>query len=248
MSRRYPTAPSEMSVSEDVKFKLFSASVATGFKQEDWEIAAEAVDEWLRRHDPDTIPMPATSGYQWKSLFLPDGTFLRTVFGGKNHHCVVANDRIMYNGQTVSPSGFVNAVGGIRRNAWRSTWILLPDAPQWNLADTLRSRPRPPRPRKPVRAIEQVAASPPHTGRTPSPPFATEPMPAQADPITASDAGEPSVRSGSHEKARQTWPDNETLGRQQRIGATRAPPGCRRRADRRRSGDGTRMHGPPISA
>jgi hypothetical protein len=49
--------------------------------------------------------MPATSGYQWKHLFLPNGTLLRTIF----------NDR-----KIISPSGFANAVGGVQRNAWKA--------------------------------------------------------------------------------------------------------------------------------
>ena len=61
--------------------QLLGASNSTGFEKEDWEIAAEAIDDWFRRHHPDPIPMPATKGYQWKGVFLPDGTLLRTVFG-----------------------------------------------------------------------------------------------------------------------------------------------------------------------
>ena len=276
MFQRHPPAPSQIAVSEDVKLKLLSASIDTGFEKEDWEIAAEAVDEWLRRHDPHTIPMPVTNGYQWKSLFLPDGTFLRTVFGGKNHHCRVENDRIMYNGQGVSPSGFVNAVGGVRRNAWRSTWVLLPDAPQWQLADTLRSRPRPPRVRKPVRAIEQAPATQPHTqpSTQPSTQPRTQPRtqppnqppnqsaidlaaaaaaPAQpiltpGNPIAALVAREQRLPSCSDDRTRRSCPDNEGGGRHQHAGATLAPPGCRRHDDRRRGGDGRRKHGPTSSA
>ena len=146
MRRHHPRPGAEISVSLDVYNQLSRDSLETGYEKEDWEIAAEAIDEWMRRHSPNAISMPATKGYQWKSLFLPDGTLLRTVFGGKNHHCLVEDDRIVYNGQAVSPSGFVNAVGGIRRNAWRSTWVLLPDTEQWKLADTLRSRAPQPRP------------------------------------------------------------------------------------------------------
>ncbi|UUZ55781.1 hypothetical protein LP419_09840 [Massilia sp. H-1] len=81
--------------------------------------------------------------YQWKSLFLPHGTVLRTVFKGKSHHCRVDVDQILYQGEARSPSGFVNAVGGIRRNAWKSVWLLFPDSKHWQLADTLRARKHP---------------------------------------------------------------------------------------------------------
>jgi hypothetical protein len=43
--------------------------------------------------------MPVTSSYQWKHLFLPNGTLLRTIFNGKNFHCRVKEDHIRYNGQ-----------------------------------------------------------------------------------------------------------------------------------------------------
>ena len=161
MALHHPHKHTDIPISLEVYHQLLCASGRTAFKKEGWEIAAEAIDEWMRRHDPDAIAMPAIKGYQWKSLFLPDGTLLRTVFGGKNYHCAVEADRIEYKGQAVSPSGFVNAVGGIRRNAWRSTWILLPNTSQWQLADSLRTRTRPSRPRKPAGGVERAPAAPP---------------------------------------------------------------------------------------
>jgi hypothetical protein len=148
MRSRYPTQQTPIPISLDVYNQLQMASCHTGYEKEDWEIATEAIDEWVRRHDPDSLPGSPYAGYQWKRLFLPSGTVLRTVFGGKNHHCVVEGDRIVYDQRTVSPSGFVNAVGGIRRNAWKSTWILFPDSKDWRLADSLRTRERPSRARK----------------------------------------------------------------------------------------------------
>jgi hypothetical protein len=41
--------------------------------------------------------MPATSGYQWKHLFLPNDTLLRTIFNGKNFHCLAEGDHIRLN-------------------------------------------------------------------------------------------------------------------------------------------------------
>jgi hypothetical protein len=88
--------------------------------------------------------MPATSGFQWKHLFLPNGTLLRTIFNGKNFHCLVEEDHIRYNGQIISPSGFANAVGGVRRNAWKVIWVLFPDSSVWKLAGTLRTKKKTP--------------------------------------------------------------------------------------------------------
>lgn len=158
MRRRNPDHQMDIPISLKVYHQLIAASNRTGYEKEDWEIAAEAIDEWVRRHNPDTIAMPAATGYQWKGLFLPDGTLLRTIFGGKNYHCLVEGDRILYNGNAVSPSGFVNGVGGIRRNAWRCTWILLPDSKDWKLADTLRTKVRPRRVRTPEADIPPAPA------------------------------------------------------------------------------------------
>ena len=157
--RQPPHPRMDIPISLAVYQQLLGASNRTGFEKEYWEIAAEAVDEWMRRHDPDAISMPETSGYQWKSLFLPNGTLLRTIFDGKNHHCLVENDQILYQGHAVTPSGFVNEVGGIRRNAWRYTWILLPDDKHWKLADTLRVRERALRAHRPARTHYQAPAA-----------------------------------------------------------------------------------------
>jgi hypothetical protein len=149
MRRSHPSPHSDVPVSPEISCKLFEASLHCSFVKEDWEIAEEAILEWMQRHDPATRTGPATSGYQWKKVFLPDGTVLRTIFGGTNHHCVVKGDAILYEGKPVSPSVFVNAVGGIRRNAWRCVWILFPDATYWALADSLRGTKTPRRARQP---------------------------------------------------------------------------------------------------
>jgi hypothetical protein len=146
--KRYPAHHTHLPLSLDVYNQLQWASCSTGYEKEDWEIATEAIDEWVRRNDPNALLGQAHAGYQWKRLFLPNGTVLRTVFGGQNHHCLVEGDRVVYDKRVVSPSGFVNAVGGVRRNAWKSTWILFPDSKEWQLADSLRTRVGPARARK----------------------------------------------------------------------------------------------------
>ncbi|MBC7683831.1 MAG: hypothetical protein H7176_01220 [Bdellovibrionales bacterium] len=50
------------------------------------------------------------------------------------------HNKVLYNGQSHSPSKFVNALGGVRRNAWPCIWVLFPDTKEWKLADTLRTR------------------------------------------------------------------------------------------------------------
>lgn len=109
--------------------------------------------------------MPSHAGIQWKKLFLPNGTVLRTVFRGKNHHCRVEEDRLLHEGKPTSPNGFANLVGGIRRNAWKVIWILFPQAQNWQLADDL----RPERVARPVRSSRQASRAGPGGGETTGP-------------------------------------------------------------------------------
>lgn len=83
----------------------------------------------------------AVNGYQWKNLFLPSGTLLRTLYQGKSYHAAVDGDDILYEGRKVSPSEFVNALGGAARNAWQRIWVLFPNEAIWLLAADLRDRP-----------------------------------------------------------------------------------------------------------
>ena len=226
MRRPHPNHKMDIPISMEVWQQLLKASAGTGYQKEDWEIAAEAIDEWVRRHTPESIPMPAARGYQWKSQFLPDGTLLRTVFGGKNYHCLVEGDRILYNGKAVSPSGFVNAVGGIRRNAWRCTWILFPDSKDWKLADTLRTRARPRRAHKPAQDVHQASAPQPAAGRAPvsAQPVAT-PFAAQMESIAASASESPDVQHAIHDQVPRTDARRERRNRQQHTGITLSPTG-----------------------
>jgi hypothetical protein len=142
MTTHRPAPEMSLPISLETYQKLVSASVRSGFEQEIWDIGAAAIRDWMVRNDPDSFAMPATSGYQWKHVFLPNGTLLRTIFNGKNFHCLVEDDQISYNGEKMSPSRFANTVGGIRRNAWKVIWILFPNTSVWKLAGTLRTKKR----------------------------------------------------------------------------------------------------------
>jgi hypothetical protein len=141
--RPHPNPRSEFPISAEIYDQLNSASFDTGLEKEIWEIGEMAIREWMVRHNPKSFAMPTTSGYQWKQLFLPNGTLLRTIFNGKNYHCHVEEDQLRYNDLQTSPSRFANAVGGVRRNAWKVIWILFPGTSTWKLAASLRTSRRP---------------------------------------------------------------------------------------------------------
>ncbi|SHG57515.1 hypothetical protein SAMN05428948_1100 [Massilia sp. CF038] len=175
MRKPHPDAFDDVPISHKLYVQLGYAEMFS--KQERWEVVETAVEDWMRRNKPGACGEPQFAGYQWKGLFLPHGTVLRTVFGGKNHHCHVEQDQIMYEGKALSPNGFVSTVGGIRRNAWKSIWLLLPDCKHWQLADHLRVRRPAPAPRRTM-----------HSARLPTPPSNTVPRSrplAPAAPATA---------------------------------------------------------------
>ncbi|MES3023208.1 MAG: hypothetical protein V4857_16710 [Pseudomonadota bacterium] len=157
MKLQHPNPVFQIPVSQHTYAQLLGGAVGSAGEREEWQVLEEAVEEWTCRHNPEGLAKPANSGFQWKKLFLPSGTVLRTMFNGENHHCLVEDDKIFYGGRAVSPSGFVNAVGGIRRNAWKCLWIRLPNTGEWRLADTLRQRERP---RQARAAPEAVKAAP----------------------------------------------------------------------------------------
>ena len=144
MKRNHPSPAQALPISLEVYQQLCRAVCLSKFEKEDWEIGEIAIRDWMARHDPDSFAMPVASGFQWKQLFLPDGTLLRTVFDGRNHHCRVDGDRLLHDGVATTPSRFANAVGGIHRNAWKVIWVLFPNCTTWKPASMLRAKRRAP--------------------------------------------------------------------------------------------------------
>jgi hypothetical protein len=77
-------------------------------------------------------------GYQWKQLFLPNGTQVYMSFNQKKHYAFVKHGQFCFEGRTDSPSQFANSVAGHSRNAWRDLFIKRSKDNKWILADRLR--------------------------------------------------------------------------------------------------------------
>jgi hypothetical protein len=103
-------------------------------------VVEEALQAWLVSiacSDPPAA-QAAARGYQWKSLFLPEGTCLRFDYKKETFHAEVRGDRIVYQERAYSPRQLLLHITGTVRNAWRELWIRAPGDFRWHLADTRR--------------------------------------------------------------------------------------------------------------
>lgn len=100
------------------------------------EIADQALQAWLDKAKADgwrhrTVTL---QGYQWKDLFLPDGTRLRSSSYGQAEFAVVDGRELLHKGQPTTPNKFNSAVPGMVRNAWRDIFLQFPGESQWQRA------------------------------------------------------------------------------------------------------------------
>lgn len=105
------------------------------------EVISTAIEYWLDNASwkPELLKESITRGYQWKSLFLPDGTKIRMQYKGAYFYAKVEGDEIIYDGKPISPGSLANTIAGSSRNAWRDLWIKRPSDKEWFLADECRS-------------------------------------------------------------------------------------------------------------
>ena len=83
---------------------------------------------------------PALRGFQWKNIFLPDGTRLRTCYFHTNDFAKVIGDHIVSDdGMRLTPSQFANRYAK-GRNAWRFVWLRFPGDDYWSRAIDCRIR------------------------------------------------------------------------------------------------------------
>jgi hypothetical protein len=98
-------------------------------------------EAWLRHAVSLEAPAAthcAARGYQWKELFLPEGTDVRMHFGGEAYHARVTGDAIVYEGRRVSARQLTIAIAGDGRNAWRDLSLRLPGEKHFRPACLLR--------------------------------------------------------------------------------------------------------------
>ncbi|WP_426164181.1 hypothetical protein ACN9MU_26315 [Pseudoduganella sp. R-32] len=128
-------------VADFLQLELYLMDARPGVKPE--EFVTDMLNHWLaielerqslreRGH--------AMRGFQWKNVFLPDGTALRTSHCNAIEYAKVVGDHILADdGVRLTPSQFSNrrAKG---RNAWRFVWLRFPGDDFWMRAATCRMR------------------------------------------------------------------------------------------------------------
>jgi hypothetical protein len=106
------------------------------------EVVASAIEYWLDNADwkPELLAQVDSNvqGYQWKNLFLSNGTQIRMQYKGTYFYAKVEGDKIIYNGKPISPGSLANTITKSSRNAWRDLWIKRPEDKEWKLADDCR--------------------------------------------------------------------------------------------------------------
>jgi hypothetical protein len=83
------------------------------------EVVAIAIKHYLATH----LAKPTGRGYQWKTLFLPEGTDLRMRYMERWYYAKIEGDELMYAAESISPREWTLLVTGTIRNAWRDIWI-----------------------------------------------------------------------------------------------------------------------------
>ncbi len=105
------------------------------------DVVADAIDYWMENASwkPELLSESSARGYQWKSLFLPEGTEIRMQYKGVYAYAKVEGDEVFHNGKAISPASLANSIAGSSRNAWRDLWVKRPDDREWRLADDCRN-------------------------------------------------------------------------------------------------------------
>lgn len=124
---------------------LEELSAFSGHFWSSWEqepVICDAIRAYIKPKPAEQLQAVAPAsdrGYQWKQLFLPDGTRLRASYGREAYFAEVEGSDIRCDGRSLSPSGFANLRGSGNRNAWKAVWLRFPGSPQWVLAAACRT-------------------------------------------------------------------------------------------------------------
>ncbi|MYN18163.1 hypothetical protein GTP81_15525 [Rugamonas sp. FT107W] len=174
----------------DTLLKLIEKLRRRGGSQDLSEAMAQAIECWLSdpaRFEPGA-DLSGIHGYQWKSLFLPEGTVLKSWSYGENNYARVEGDQIIHNGRAVSPNEFAQSFARSTRNAWRDLSVRRPGDQTYKSAYRLRDE-LIAAAKTPAVTTTQVNAVPPPSPATSTPaPTAPQAPPPSAAPWRNTDS------------------------------------------------------------
>lgn len=127
-------------VDADVMLRLISHLKVRGGAQDVTDAIDSAIDLWFRAQAqlPAGCDPASIRGYQWKSLFLPEGTEIRSWSYGEHNYARVVGDEIIHKGKSVTPNEFAQSFARSMRNAWKDLSIRRPEDKQFKMAHRLR--------------------------------------------------------------------------------------------------------------
>ncbi|MYM21071.1 hypothetical protein GTP46_00205 [Duganella sp. FT135W] len=130
-----------LQVDTSLLLRLISQLQIRGGTQDVSEVIGSAIELWLREQaslrkgcDPACV-----RGYQWKTIFLPEGTELCSWSYGEHNYARVVGDEIIHNGHSVTPNQFAQSFARSTRNAWEDLRIRRPEDKQFRPASRLRA-------------------------------------------------------------------------------------------------------------
>jgi len=113
--------------------RRYSGGISSVLEQVAWN--------FLDRTADDFEAMPH-KGVYWESLFLPEGTEIRTKYFHEYKTASIHDERIVWEGNNYpSFSKLANAMrGGTSNNAWNVLEIKRPSDSKWQLANVMRKK------------------------------------------------------------------------------------------------------------
>jgi len=127
-------------VDTDTMLRLISHLKVRGGAQDVAEAVDSALTLWLREQSqlPFNCDPASVRGYQWKSLFLPEGTEIRSWSYGEHNYARVVGDEIIHKGKSVTPNEFAQSFARSMRNAWMDLSVRRPQDQHFKMAHRLR--------------------------------------------------------------------------------------------------------------
>jgi hypothetical protein len=129
-----------LEVDTAILLRLVQQLHRSGGKQDLSEAISTAITYWIEAQSqlPPGADPAGVRGYQWKSLFLPAGTVLRSWSYGEHNYAYVEGDEIIHDGRAVTPNQFAQSFARTTRNAWSDLYVRRPGDKQFKLACRLR--------------------------------------------------------------------------------------------------------------